>query len=59
MVAGINHFRNPAFYHPIIPPYLGNADLINYVAGIAEILGAALLLFNFSRRLACYGSSSC
>ncbi len=55
MLAGLNHFRNPAFYHSIIPPYLGNAVLINIVSGTAEILLAILRLFKITRKLACYG----
>ena len=43
--AGINHFINPAFYWPLIPPYLGDKVVINTLAGIAEILlGFALLV---------------
>jgi uncharacterized membrane protein len=55
LLAGFNHFRNPAFYYKIIPPYLGNPVLINMVSGISEIMLAMLLLFKISRKWACYG----
>lgn len=55
LLAGINHFRKPEAYYKLIPTYLGDAAILNTAAGIAEILLALLLLFNFSRRLACYG----
>src|SRR5687767_8636182 len=55
LVAGVNHFVNPSFYLRLIPPYLGDAELINIGAGLAEILLAVLLLFNRTRKLAAYG----
>ena len=55
LLAGINHFRNPQGYLKIIPPWLGDAGLINIAAGVAEITFAILLLFKTSRRWACYG----
>lgn len=38
LIAGINHFLTPEFYHPLIPPYFSNPELINYLAGISEVL---------------------
>jgi len=55
LLAGLNHFRNPQVYYTIIPPWIGNAALVNTLAGIAEIVLAILLLFNATRRWACYG----
>ncbi|RYY48798.1 MAG: DoxX family membrane protein [Chitinophagaceae bacterium] len=55
LLAGINHFRNPEGYYKIIPPWIGNVELVNTAAGIAEILLALLLIFNKTRRWACYG----
>ncbi len=55
LLAGINHFRSPEVYFPIIPPYLGNKELINYASGMAEIIGALLLLLPATRKFACYG----
>ena len=53
--AGINHFWHPSFYLPIIPPYFSNPVLINYVAGVAEIILAILLIFSTTRKIAAYG----
>jgi len=55
IIAGINHFRNPAAYYRIIPGYLPNAYLINIVSGIAEIGLAILLIFPLTRKIAAYG----
>lgn len=45
LAAGINHFISPESYLPIIPEYLPNHELINILAGIAEIiLGIGLLI---------------
>lgn len=55
IVAGINHFRNPAAYYRIIPDYVPNPYLINIVSGIAEIGLAILLIFPLTRKIAAYG----
>lgn len=55
LLAGLNHFINPEFYHKIIPPWLGNPVPINIAAGVAEIVLAVLLLFRYTRNWACYG----
>jgi uncharacterized membrane protein len=55
LLAGFNHFRSPESYYAIIPPWLGNLQLINSLAGVAEISLALLLVFNITRRWACYG----
>lgn len=53
LIAGINHFLNPAFYIPLIPSYLSNAVLINILAGIAEVgLGLGVLYFPTRTRAA-------
>ncbi len=54
-LAGGNHFLNPANYYEIIPPYIGNEILVNNLAGIAELLLAAMLLIPSLRKLACFG----
>ena len=54
-LAGLNHFLNPANYYKIIPPYIGNEILVNNLAGLAELLLAAMLLLPSLRKLACYG----
>ena len=53
--AGLNHFRNPASYIKIIPPYFPHPEILNIAAGIFEIGFAVMLLFGRSRRLAAWG----
>ncbi|MBC7937705.1 MAG: DoxX family membrane protein [Rhizobacter sp.] len=53
--AGVNHFVKPEAYYKLIPPFAGDPEFLNIVAGIAEIGLALLLLFKPRRRLACYG----
>lgn len=45
IIAGSNHFVNPEFYLPLIPPYIPFPSVVNSVSGILEILlGAGLFL---------------
>jgi uncharacterized membrane protein len=45
LFAGANHFINPSFYIPIIPPYLMKwANEINVISGAIEILLGLLLI---------------
>ena len=45
LVAGANHFVNPKFYDQIVPPPLdGHARAVTYVSGVAELLGAVLVV---------------
>ncbi|MFY0607911.1 MAG: hypothetical protein JXR10_14430 [Cyclobacteriaceae bacterium] len=53
--AGANHFINPEFYLPLIPPYLPNPQAINVISGIAEILLGVGLLFPQLRRFSSIG----
>jgi len=53
--AGINHFINPGFYLPLIPPYFPAPELINWVSGVAEIVLAVMLLIPKARSLAGIG----
>jgi uncharacterized membrane protein len=55
LFAGINHFINPEFYLPLIPPYLPNHEMINWLAGIAEIVLAIGMIFPTTRRISAYG----
>jgi uncharacterized membrane protein len=56
LLAGYNHFANPGFYEPLIPPYLSAwATQINTLAGIAEIAGALLLIPRKTRKAASIG----
>lgn len=55
VVAGLNHFLQPAVYMPMMPQYLPWHLLLIYLSGIAEIgLGIAVLLPSF-RRVAAWG----
>ena len=50
MVAGINHFLNPAFYVAIMPSAIPFPLEIVYLTGVLEIvLGAGLLVPHLSR----------
>jgi uncharacterized membrane protein len=55
LFGGINHFRTPEFYLPLIPDYLPTPDLLNLLAGIAEIVLAIGLLIPQTRKLAAWG----
>jgi uncharacterized membrane protein len=55
MVAGANHFRNPAAYLSMMPPYLPWPQALNFVSGAAEILGGLGVLFSATRRMAGWG----
>jgi uncharacterized membrane protein len=49
--AGINHFVNPAFYLPLIPPYFPFPEEINILSGLAEVvLGGGVLFPPFSKQ---------
>ena len=49
VLAGLNHFRNPAMYLRIMPRYLPWHSGLVYLSGILEIIGGLLLLFPASR----------
>lgn len=45
VLAGLNHFRDPAFYLAIMPPYLPWHAALVWLSGVAEIvLGVAVLV---------------
>ena len=53
---GYNHFTNPSFYLPLIPPYLSTwATEINLLAGIIEIALGLLLIPKYTRKYAGWG----
>lgn len=54
LAAGINHFRMPAFYLPLIPDYLPAKTWLNAISGIGEIAAAVMLGLPAWRRLGCY-----
>jgi uncharacterized membrane protein len=55
LFAGFNHFRDPEFYYPLIPPYFKYIYEINILAGLAEVLLAIGLTFKSTRKGAAYG----
>ena len=44
ILAGINHFRNPAFYLDIMPPYVPWHGPAVFVSGVAEVVLGVLVL---------------
>jgi uncharacterized membrane protein len=54
-MAGINHFRSPASYIKIIPPYFPYPRFINLIAGFCEIGFALLFIFPKTRLFAARG----
>ena len=54
ILAGIQHFRDPAMYGPIIPDGLPK-DLVTYLSGVVEILLGVGLFLKRLRRLASLG----
>jgi uncharacterized membrane protein len=52
--AGINHFIHQGFYYPMFPPYLPNPVLLNFLAGLAEVIAAVLLVFSATRKWGSY-----
>jgi uncharacterized membrane protein len=56
VLAGLNHFRAPEFYLPIMPPYLPwHAELV-FLSGVAEVMIGVGLLLPRTRVLAAWGA---
>ncbi len=55
IIAGLNHFRAPKFYLPMMPPYIPQHHLMIGLSGVAEILLGAILLWPVTQRLAAWG----
>src|SRR5215210_1345810 len=56
VLAGLNHFVNPAFYLKIMPPYLPLHHFLVYLSGFFEIvLGLLILIPGWTRRCAAWG----
>jgi uncharacterized membrane protein len=49
---GVKHFLEPHSYFAMMPPYIHFHSTINYIAGVAEILFAFLLIFPQTRKFA-------
>ncbi len=54
VAAGIYHFVNPFFYENIMPAWLPNHSFCNYAGGISELILAAMLLPERTRKLSAY-----
>lgn len=52
--AGVMHFIQPDIYLEVIPDWLGNASLLNYIAGAVELSIAVMACFKLTRKLASY-----
>lgn len=50
VVAGLNHFVNPDFYAPMMPPFLPAHRALIFVSGVFEIAGGLALLVERWRR---------
>ena len=56
VLGGYNHFYNPSFYIPLIPPYLSTwAVVLNLIAGFFEIILGILLIPTQTRTWAGWG----
>ena len=56
VLGGCNHFYNPSFYIPLIPPYLSTwAVELNLIAGFFEIILGILLIPTQTRKWAGWG----
>ncbi|MFY9610739.1 MAG: DoxX family membrane protein [Blastocatellia bacterium] len=52
---GVNHFRNPDFYLPMMPPYLPWHLTLVYLSGGFEILFGLMLIIPKLTRMAAWG----
>jgi uncharacterized membrane protein len=55
VLAGINHFRDPAFYLKMMPPYIPWHGAMVGISGVAESLLGLAVLYPGTRRLAGWG----
>ena len=55
VLAGLNHFRDPAFYLSMMPPPLPFPEALNAISGVCELLGGVGVLVPFTRRFAGWG----
>lgn len=51
-IGGVMHFIVPQPYLDVIPDWLGDKMVINYLAGAVELLVALLAIFSKTRKLA-------
>jgi len=55
IAAGLNHFKSPKLYIKMIPKYLPNPKLLNYLSGIAEVALGLMLFIEPIRNYALLG----
>ena len=55
VVAGLDHFINPAVFRRIVPPFFPAPRLLVAVSGVCEVAGGVGLLVRPLRRPACWG----
>ena len=55
IVAGVNHFLNPAPYLAMMPPWVPWPEVLDKIAGAAEVAGGIGLLVARFRRAAAWG----
>ncbi len=55
IAGGANHFRSPALYAEIMPPYLPFPLALVYLSGLAEIAGGVGVAIPKTRRAAGWG----
>jgi uncharacterized membrane protein len=53
--AGVNHFVMPGVYKRIVPPGMGDPEMLVRVSGVAEVAGGVGVLLPCTRRLAGFG----
>lgn len=56
VLAGANHFANPDFYLPMMPPYLPAHRLLIDLSGLAEIACGLGVLMRETRVVAAWGT---
>ena len=55
VVAGLNHFINPAFYLKIMPPFLPSHLLLVYLSGFFEMALGGMILISALTHIAAWG----
>lgn len=54
IAAGVNHFIQPEFYIPLIPPYIPRPEMVNDLSGMLEIIAGVGLLFKSTQTLSAW-----
>jgi len=54
ILAGLNHFRAPRFYRPMMPPWIPLHEPLIFLSGVIEISLGILLLWPQTRPLAAW-----